>query len=165
MDNVEEKDTMNNTAETPVNDSTTEKAKDFVKEALDTEDTSSEYSKEDIEKNKVMAILSYILPFIPYFVEKDSKWVKYHSTQGMNLLVISIAFAIINTILRSVITVNRTVTVWGLTSSVRVTPGWLSLPLNLISLAIGVLAVIGIINVINGKAKELPFVNKVKVFK
>ena len=123
-----------------------------IKSAInDTADTSSEYTKEDQEKNKTMAILSYILPFIPYFAEKESKWVRYHSAQGMNLLILAIGVSILTSILYPLLGWR----LWGLVSALS----------SICGLVIFVLAVMGIVNVVNGKAKELPILNKMKIFK
>ena len=125
---------------------------DKVKEVLDdVEDTTSEYTQEDMEKNKVMAILSYIIPLIPYFVEKESPWVKYHAKQGMNLLIISIILSVGLSIISAILTWR----LWWLTTTVS----------SLVSLAIFILAIIGIMNVCNGKARELPVINKFKIIK
>ena len=43
--------------------------KETTKKIMDTKDTTKNFTKKDIEDNKGMAILSYILPPIPYFVE------------------------------------------------------------------------------------------------
>lgn len=110
-----------------------------------------------------MATLSYILPFIPYFANKDNKYVKYHATQGMNLLVIAIIYSVVYAILTNVIVVWKSC--WYLEKCYKTAPVWLTLPLSLIGLCITILCVIGIINVCNGKTKELPIVNKFKVFK
>ena len=50
---------------------------DNLEKILDTEDTSKDYTKKDIEDNKGLAILSYIGPLalIPYFKGKNSKYV------------------------------------------------------------------------------------------
>lgn len=148
------------------------KEKDFKEKAKDlmnnVEDSTNKFTKKDIEDGKTMAILSYIIPLIPFFTEKNNKYVVYHAKQGMNLFVISIAYAIINSILTSVIKVKGSCgTFWGydLGNYCKVTPWWVTLPLTIVGIAIGVLAIIGLINAINGKAKEIPLVNKVKIFK
>ena len=46
-----------------------------------------------------MGVLSYIIPLIPYFVEKENKFVRYHAIQGMNLLIISIIYGVAYSIL------------------------------------------------------------------
>lgn|SRR5574344_2179054 len=142
-----------------------DKAKDMLN---DVKDESKSFDKKEIESGKGMAILSYIIPPIPYFAEKNNKYVRYHAVQGMNLLIISIAYSIIYGILTSIIKVNGNCGTWlgyDLGNYCKVTPWWVTLPLSLIGLFISILCIIGIVNVCNGKAKELPIVNKFKVFK
>lgn len=144
----------------------TDTAKNTINNIINTHDSTKNFNKKDIEDNKGMAILSYILPPIPYFVEKKSKWVKYHAIQGMNLFVIALAYSILFYILSSVIKVTKTCTLWGIEYECgKVTPGWVTWPLGIIGILIGVIAIIGMFNVINGKAKELPVVNKIKIIK
>ena len=143
-------------------------AKVKIEEMMDTEDTTTNYDNKDIETNKAMAILAYIPPLtlIPYFSEKNSKFVKYHTTQGMNLLIFSLIYAIVSGTLRSLIKINRTCELWGYNYNCgTVTPWWLEWPLEIIGLGITVLCIIGIVYVCQGKAKELPVVNKFKFFK
>ncbi len=142
-----------------------DKAKDFVN---DVKDESNEFTKEEKEKGKGMAILSYIIPLIPFFANKDNKYVRYHAVQGMNLLMLAIAYSIVNSILTSVIKVNGSCGSWlgyNLGNYCKITPWWVTWPLTILGLCITVLCVMGIINVCNGKAKELPVVNKIKIFK
>ena len=60
---------------------------DFKAMFTDLKDTTNEYDKKEIENGKVMAILAYlgILCLIPYFAEKDNKYVRFHAIQGLNL--------------------------------------------------------------------------------
>lgn len=147
--------------------------KDKAKNILnDVKDESKSFEKKDIESGKGMAILSYIIPLIPFFAEKKNKYVQYHAKQGMNLLVIAVAYSIIYGILTSVIKVrgNCGYGYWGDLAAefgayCKITPWWVTLPLSLVGLCITALCVIGIINVCNNKAKELPVVNKIKIFK
>lgn len=99
-----------------------------------------------------MAVLSYlgILSLVPYFAEKNNKFVAYHAKQGINLFIIeviaSVALGIIGKILFFIPYASYL----------------LSLAFNLFLL---VLSVIGIVNATEGKAKELPIVNKIKIIK
>ena len=107
-----------------------------------TKDTTDQFDKDDIEKNKAMGLLAYILFFIPLFAAKDSPFARYHANQGLVLFLC------------------------GLISSVLwIIPilGWIIAPI--LSIVITVLAVIGIINALNGKAKELPIIGKFKILK
>ena len=45
------------------------------------------------------------------------------------------------------------------------TTWWITLPLSIIGLIISIIAIIGLINAANGRAKELPIVNKFKIIK
>lgn len=112
------------------------------------------YDKKDIESGKAMAILSYLLPFIPYFAEKNNKWVRFHSIQGMNLLIVAVAVNIIFSILFSMIwTISWRL--WGIINTLS----------TVANIAIGVLCIIGIVNVCQEKAKELPLISNIKIIK
>lgn len=113
-----------------------------LSELNNTADTTAEYDAQDIEKNKVMAVLAYIIFLIPLFAAKDSKFARFHTNQGLVLF--------IGGIIASVVAVIPVV-------------GWIVAPIA--ALAITVLAVIGIINALNGRAKELPLVGKFKILK
>ncbi len=109
-----------------------------LKRLADTPDTTANYAAADIAENKGMAILCYlgILWLIPFLAKKDSPFVKYHLNQGLLVLILGIAVAIISWI--PVI-------------------GWLC------AVVVFALAVIGIVNVVNGKAQELPVIGKFKL--
>lgn len=112
------------------------------------------FSPEDIEKNKGMAALAYILFFLPLVACPDSRFGRYHANQGLLILIGAvgggIALAIISTIL-------------GLISYYLL---FIS-TLLYIALYVGltVLIVMGIINAVNGKAKPLPLVGHIKIIK
>lgn len=122
--------------------------KDKAKEVLnDVKDDSKSFTKKDIEDGRLMSILCYIGFFvlIPYFSDDNNKYVKYHAKQGINLfiweIIIGIAISFFN---------------FAFVSDV------LDFVFGLGALA---LSAIGIINVLNGKAKELPVINKLKIVK
>ena len=94
-----------------------------------------------------MAILCYICPVIPYFFNKKNNFVKYHSVIGMNLFVIVLFYYIF---FKMIINIDLLI---------------VKLLLPIIWLILLLLACTGISNVCNLKAKELPFINKIKVFK
>ena len=136
------------------------------------EDSTSNFEKKDIESGKAMGVLSYIIPLIPFFAEKKNKFVVYHAKQGMNLLIVSIAYTILYVILTSVVKVNGDCGygylgdfAQSLGITCEVTPWWITWPLNIIGLGITILVIMGIVYVCQGKAKELPIINKIKIFK
>jgi len=119
--------------------------------------SSNGFDPRDIQSNKVMAVLCYIIPLIPYLAEKNSKWVRFHAIQGMNLWLLSLIIYIPLTIIATIIAFIPYV-------------GWLvsiTLSLLMFALSIGVLVldIMGIVNVCKSQAKELPVINKFKIIK
>ena len=102
-----------------------------------------------------MAILAYFGPLvlIPIFAAKQSKFARYHSNQGLVLLIASILYGIAYNILSSIILAIS----WRLYFIVSI--------IGLVSIVITILAIIGIINAATGKAKELPLIGKFKILK
>jgi len=122
-----------------------------INEFNNTKDSTSEFDPNDIQQNKVMAILAYLswLVLIPLFAAKESKFARYHCNQGIMLAIAEII-------------------VWVISGILSIIPyvGWIFIVLNsLISLVCFVFAVTGIINAANGKAKELPFIGKFNILK
>lgn len=144
-----------------------ENIKSSIESIMDTADTTSNYDKKDIKDNILLAILSYIglLVFIPYFIPNDSKFVKYHATQGMNLLILWGAYTLIDNILELVKVSKVVVDFAGITGTKMVTPIWISFPMNVLGLFLGVVSIIGIVYACEGKAKELPLIGKLKIVK
>ncbi len=120
-----------------------------------TADTTAEFDAQDITSNKAMAILAYFGPLvlIPIFAAKQSKFARYHSNQGLVLLIASILYGIAYSILSSIILAIS----WRLYFIVSI--------IGLVSIVITVLAIIGIINAATGKAKELPLIGMFKILK
>ncbi len=120
-----------------------------------TSDTTAEYEQEDIAKNKVFAILSYIaiLWVVPLLAAPNSKFAKFHANQGLVLFIVEV--------------------IWGVASAiVNLVLGWIPVVGAVIGLVMWLLGlvllapmVIGIINAANGKAKELPFIGKIQILK
>ena len=119
---------------------TLDKVGDQFKNAAD---NTAECDQADINSNKVMAILAYlgILVLIPLFAAKDSKFARFHTNQGLLLLLVAILCGVISRI--PVI-------------------GFLGSILGFIS---GIFAIIGIVYAIQGKAKELPLIGKYRILK
>ena len=164
--------TEKSTSEQP--QATTEKStSDNIKGLFNNlKDSTSNFQKTDIEAGKGMGVLSYIIPLIPFFAEKKNKFVVYHAKQGMNLFIVSIAYIILYAILAAVIKVDGNCGYGYLGNfaeslgiTCEVTPWWITWPLNIIGLGITILAIMGIVYVCQGKAKELPIINKIRIFK
>jgi uncharacterized membrane protein len=106
-----------------------------------------EFTQEDIEDNKVMAALAYILFFLPLIVCPESAYGKFHANQGLVLLIVSVGGSI----------------VLGIISAIIPFIGWI---VQLIfSLAVLVFAILGIVNALNGKANKLPLIGEITILK
>ena len=112
----------------------------------------NQFSKKDIEDGKLMGILSYIgiLCLIPYLTEKENEFVKYHAKQGLNLFLIEIICSAGLSIIGGML--------WLLI-------GLIALVSSCVGLLALALSIMGIVNVCNGEAKELPIINKFKLIK
>ena len=120
-----------------------EPLEEVFEEQKGTEETSteteqvSENSKD--EDNKLMGILSYIgvLCLIPLLTKKDNTFVFFHAKQGVVLFIAEVATAFVAAIPLL---------------------GWVVAPI--VSIIWLILAIIGIVNVLDGKQKELPILGK-----
>jgi len=98
--------------------------------------------KDDIEKNKAMAILAYIIFLLPLLAAKDSKFAMYHANQGLVLFLLALAVNVVGGIIPFL--------------------GWfVILPLG--NLFVVVLAILGIVNAAKGEAKPLPLIGGIKL--
>lgn len=116
---------------------------------------SVECHKKNTEDNKITAALAYlgVLVVVPFFLEKRSQFVKYHAGQGMNLFVLEIVYGIIYRFLAAAVLLIS----WRLYFIVRI--------IGAAALVFPVLAVMGIINVLNGQEKELPVIGKIRLIR
>ncbi len=120
-----------------------------------TADTTAEFDQNDINTNKGMAILAYFGPLvlIPIFAAKQSKFARYHSNQGLLLLIAAVLWSI----------------VYGILNTIFLAISWrlyfISGIIGIFSLVFLVLFIIGILNASNGIAKELPVIGKFKLLK
>lgn len=116
----------------------------------------------DKETNKVMALLSYfgILVLVPILAAKESPFARFHANQGLVLTIAMflyiIADGILTVILRAILW--KGLGLWSLYSLCGTV-------LNLLYVGFTVLAIIGIINVLNGRTKELPIIGKYHILK
>lgn len=124
---------------------------------LDMPDTTSYYSKSDIEGNKLMAVLSYIgiLVLVPILAAKDSPFAKYHAAQGLNLLIVDVAWCIVSGIVSLI---------FGLIGVTFLSVLW-TIVTWLVGIALFLMMVIGIINAAQGRAKELPLIGGFRILR
>lgn len=134
----------NNQGQNTENKENSKDAASSVKEFIDsTKDSTAEFDPADIEKNKTVSGLAYILFFLPLIVCPDSKYGRFHANQGLILLLVSIAGNIILSII----------------------PFLGGILTMIYGILMFVLFVIGLLNGLNGKAKELPVIGSIKLLK
>ena len=121
-----------------------------------TPDTTAQFDPQDIDMNKVMAVLSYlgILVLVPIFGAKESRFARFHANQGLILCICSVVLWIVMSVFSAVILAIS----WRL--SIISSLLWF-----LVSVCILVFAVLGIVNAAGGKAKELPIIGKYRLLK
>lgn len=119
-----------------------------------TKDSTSEFAPDDIQKNKGMALLSYIgiLFIVPLLAAKDSKFAKFHVNQGIVLFIAELVCSIAVGILRAIFKIIPVLSAFM--------PATLTTLLSVASLAF---MIIGIVNAANGRAKELPLIGSLKI--
>ena len=112
-----------------------------IKKEID--DYSDEMDDDDVNGNKLMAVLAYIGPLvlIPILLAKDSKFAKFHSNQGLVLFLLAI--------------------ICGALSKLKLV-GWL---FGLCGTVVVILAIVGIVYALQGRAKELPVVGNWVILK
>ena len=117
---------------------------EFFKNLLNTTDHTDEFSPEDINKNKAVAIVAcfWILFFVPLVAAKDSGFATCYANQGRILFITGIILSVAG----------------GILSHVPFVGFILQLLVGLVSLGMFVFL---LVNAANGKAKELPIVGGV----
>lgn len=101
-------------------------------------------NKENLESKKAVAAIAYILFFIPLLTDKDNAFCRFHANQGLLVALLAVTVYIVGLIIP-----------WF---------GWFVLwPVG--GILCGVLAILGIVNAVNLKEKELPVIGKIKIIK
>lgn len=117
-------------------------------------DSNEQFESADIEANKAMGGLAYILFFIPLIAAPNSKYARFHANQGLLLVLLGIALGIVISILTTVFAFisYRLLGIIGILSTII----WIGLM---------VLWIMGLVNGFSGKTKELPIIGKIKIIK
>ncbi|HBQ25858.1 MAG TPA: hypothetical protein DD791_05655 [Syntrophomonas sp.] len=97
----------------------------------------------DIEKNKTMAGLAYIIFFLPLIACPDSQYGRFHANQALLLFILGFGGSMILSMIPII--------------------GWVLLPV--FALGVFVLAIMGLVNGFGGKGKELPLIGKFRILK
>ena len=119
-----------------------------------TADYTKDMDPADIEKNKSMGGLAYILFFLPLVSCPESKYGRYHANQGLLCLILWIAGTIVRQIIASLLyaiswRLGFLVTIFSLVIWVPIAAVW----------------ILGLLNGFNGKAKDLPIVGNIRIIK
>lgn len=111
-------------------------------------DETNKFDQNDIEATKSLAWLSYLylLFLVPMLVNKNSAYTKFHVNQGIVFFILAI---VANTIAAFI--------------------SWLpfigGIAFGVIELGLFALMIIGIINAFQGKAKRLPIIGNIELYK
>lgn len=98
----------------------------------------------DVAENKAIGALAYILFFLPLVAAKDSEFGRFHANQGLLVTLLALIVYVVGLIIP-----------WF---------GWFVLwPVG--GIICGVFAIIGIINAVNEKTKELPLIGGIRIIK
>lgn len=124
---------------------------------LDMPDTTSYFSRSDIKSNRLMAVLSYlsVLVLIPVFAAKNSPYARFHASQGVNLLILSVLWAIVSGIIGAIV---------GAIGAVVLSVLW-GIVFWVITIALVLMMVIGILGALQGRARELPLIGGFRILK
>lgn len=133
---------------------------DTVKKFTDTEDNTTDFSSQDINDNKVMAVLSYLswLVLIPLIGSK-SPYARFHVNQGLVLAIAEIVWAIVSNVVSAIL--YAILGLIGLGFIARI----ITALFGLVNLAFFVFSILGIVNAATGKAKRLPIVGNFNIIK
>jgi uncharacterized membrane protein len=115
-----------------------------------------EFTHSTEEERNGMAIIAYILFFIPLLTGdcKKSEFVKYHTNQGALLFIATIALAISTQVILAILSaLLLNMFAWGLI-------GIITTLINLLWIVPTILLIIGIMNAANNKTKPLPIIGE-----
>ena len=121
--------------------------------------------EQDVQSNKGMAILAYIIFFVPLIAgtHKTSPYVKFHTNQGTVLAIFSFACSIVLGIISGILTAILTASfALGALAAVL---GLFSLLWFAYGIFVFVLVIMGIVNASGGKMKPLPLIGKYTIIK
>lgn len=164
----------------------------FFQKLMDTKDSTATMLPADINANKVIAFLAYLGPFLFIFLNwfnqgflgliitagclvapclkaKDSPFVMYHLTRAILMFFAVLIVCIIDGFIAwgvysLIYTIFVTIS-WELVGAGVVVGTILSWLFHIVIMAIpGFLLVLGALNCFNGKAKDLPLINKVHLY-
>lgn len=123
-------------------------------------DYTAQYDPRDLRDNRVVAALSYLglLVLVPIFAARYSYFARFHANQGLVLMICSMGYTVAQRILSSILNI-----VFG--SILPIIPGMFSFVTTLLGLVWVVFFILGIVNAVNGRARELPLIGRFRLLR
>lgn len=136
-----------------------EKITTFMSSTNDYTDT---FSLEEIESGKALSIVAYLIPLVPFILSKKNNYIRFHTINGMNILFTYLIFLIIKRTLSYIFG-----TPCDLVNGLKciILPISLRILFAFINMIFSFIILYGLINVCNSKAKEIPVISRIKLFK
>lgn len=130
----------------------TGQTKKFWEKLNATPDYTKAYDPNDVAQNKGFGVLAYLswLVLIPIFAAKKSPFARFHSNQGLILALTGLLWEVLRHILYAIMP--------------RFLDWTVTLVFGLGTLVLFAATILGIVNVANGQAKELPIIGKFRIF-
>ncbi len=140
------------------------KAVDFIS---NTKDHTEEYETTDIASAKGISAIAYlgILFFIPLIAKPESKFAKFHANQGLVFFISSAVLQVLRAIIQTIIKSIFTTSYYGFTyvsSTGRLIVSFIAFAVDIIIL---LWFILGLVNALSGKAKDLPIIGKIRIIK
>lgn len=124
---------------------------------MENNDLTQQFDPNDIEQNKVLALFAYLelLFLIPLLAAPNSPYARFHTNQGLVLFLTSIVLGIVMVVVSVLLTLIGGLAGIAIAGVVN----------GLIGLCIFIFVILGIVNAVTGKAKELPVIGKIRILK
>lgn len=138
-----------------------EKAQKTINDIRNTKDMSDSFSPHEREDGKAMGILSYIgiLVLLPLFLEKNNRFVRFHVNQGLILFIVECAYSIVCMIINAVL---FSLFSWTPLAFIYIA---VRIILAVLSLVFVAASILGIVDTLRGRARELPIIGKFRILK
>lgn len=117
--------------------------------------TKNVFDAKDIEKNKMLAGLGYIIFFLPMIVMNESKFARFHANQILLLLIPEVGITLVGTVLSTILIASFLFGLAGIVSFITFA----------LDLVVGVAALMNMIAAFRGEAKRVPFIGHITLIK
>lgn len=149
------------------------KTGNFFKDVLNTPDYTAQYDPADIQSVKGVTVACYfwILFWLPIAANGNSRYGRFHANQALIMLIASAILGVASFILQTIINLifRSEITYFGIGTGVYQTNGFGLFLSGLIGFILALPSlgwlILGIINTVNCRAKELPIIGKFRLIK